>query len=232
MKHKDEAENLMISPKLSFTDVLFGKKELGAPSIAQCIFDILTLQFMKDGEVKVTDDIRSKQLGLETSMGLLSALVLSPATSLFYSQSNSTIAVSLGFLSANFLVISMVSSVLHMLILQQLTSNEEVCCYVHTLGRNGACLTGQIMVFGIVLWIVGSVFYLYSAFESDMNGVIPFYVSISILFGLAGPLTYFICMSIASFYMTRHDLHSRTTKHGHPFPSTDVLHITPHKIDE
>ena len=128
------------------------------------------------------------------------ALVLGPASSLLYGSSDD-ISVALSFISTNVLIISMVSSVLHILILVQCRSTQEVYCYVKAMGPFDARLSGQIMVFRIIIWILGDVVFLWS----QVKQIGYFYASIvALLVLIAPPVTYGIIHSIAALQMTRH----------------------------
>lgn len=169
------------------------------PTIFRAIVDIPLLLFLKDEDLRNGSDLRAKHLGMETTLGLIASLVLGPASSLFYGTGDST-SISLGFLSSNFLVLAMCIAVLHMLILQQIPTEEEVATYVKILGRNGVCLTGQVLVLGGALWIVGSMNYLFNQSKSLDSFLWPFCV----LIGMAGPITYSLTQSVLNSYYARH----------------------------
>jgi hypothetical protein len=216
MEKADESPLQPYVPNVTLVQKVFGSERYGLPSIVNCIVQILSLSFMKEQELpefKLLNadflrDLKESQMTAETTLGILAALVLGPASSILYGSNNDLVAL-LGFLATNILVIAMVCSVLHILTLNQCRSAHEIYFYVKALGANGTRLTGQIMVLGIVLWILGTIVYLWD----QVACVAYFFVSIGILFAFAPFITYFITHAVMVLNMTRHSFDT-TDKEG------------------
>jgi hypothetical protein len=203
------------APKVSAVQKIFGSQQHGLPSIVNCIVQILSLSFMKEQELPefklVNEDflneLKESQMTAESTLGILAALVLGPASSLLYGSNNDLTAL-IGFLATNILIISMVCSVLHILTLNQCRSAHEIYFYVKALGANGTRLTGQIMVLGIILWIFGTIVYLWAQVARLAYFVVP----IAILFTFAPVVTYFITHAVMVLNMTRHSFDTTEKK--------------------
>lgn len=191
-----EVKDIPLLTKLS------GNEAMNLPSFLRCTIQIITLSFLCDsariGKVDSKDEnILSNQISLESSIGILAALVLGPASSVLYGGLNQP-AIILGFLSTNFLVISMVSAVLHLLILG--TANDSSLVYIELLGRLGPTLTGRLMVIGIIFWIAATIVNMFSQVS------LPYFLAgvLFLMIVVAPPATYCIVHSVVTLHLARY----------------------------
>lgn len=166
----DSSSSLLDEPvKLHFLDYIFGSKSNGLPNIFACFLNVLTISFITQ---KITDS-RDSYIQSETTFGILAGLILGSISSLGYNTSCDDVVIAVAFIAMNLTVVTMVSSVIHLLILFQLESDLMVKYYIKSLGSYGSRLTGQLLVSSIIFWIAATCLNLFYSTSAIWYFIIP-----------------------------------------------------------